>query len=78
MNHENALTLSLDACLQVGKGEGGDEGEPKPLPPHFYPLPRRGEEVLLGSGYFLSNQRFREYYKIRHFFSLTKPRFVVT
>lgn len=26
-------------------GEGGGEGESKPLPPHLNPLPRRGEEV---------------------------------
>jgi hypothetical protein len=27
-------------------GEGGGEGELKPLPPHLNPLPRRGEEVF--------------------------------
>jgi len=26
-------------------GEGGGEGESKPLPPHLNPLPQRGEEV---------------------------------
>ena len=27
------------------RGEGGGEGESKPLPPHLNPLPRKGEEV---------------------------------
>jgi len=28
------------------RGEGGGEGEPKPLPPHLNPLPPRGEEIF--------------------------------
>jgi len=27
----------------AGMGEGGGEGESKPLPPHLNPLPQRGE-----------------------------------
>jgi hypothetical protein len=33
-----------DIATQSLIGEGRDEGEPDPLPPHLNPLPRRGEE----------------------------------
>jgi len=39
-------------------GEGGGEGELKPLPPHLNPLPRRGEEVFGVIFYVIENIGF--------------------